>query len=135
MAKIEHVHHRLERWALWVHRARSGPLCGGTLAMFSGYRPEHSGPREAPIPINEEECLATERAIMQLADPLPLTVCSYYLHDSCHTRKTLSISPSVLCQRIDRAHRELEIAFRKPPSPDAGKLQSWCAELKKSFTP
>lgn len=132
MAKIEHIHHRLERWSLWVSRGRAGPAGSGMLAMFRGYRPEHDGPREAPIPINEEECMGTERAIMALPDPLALTVCHYYLKDSDYTREVLCISRSVLSQRIDRAHRMLDVALRPAPSKDAGKAQSWTAKVELS---
>lgn len=111
MAKIEHVHHRLERWAMWVHRGRRSGGGGGMLPMFQGYRPEVNVAREAVVPIQEEECWRTEEAIKQLPEEMASTVGMYYLHDSSYTQRQFGISSSVLSQRIDSAHRMLARSF------------------------
>ncbi len=133
MAKIQHVDHRLERWALW--RVRGGTLAGGTssLAMWANVKVDGQQPPtfEALLAssLDEGECAATEQCIMALPDPLGMTVSLYYLVDSSRTQAKLSISAAVLCQRIDRAHKLLDVAFRKPASAQAGELQSWTKKV------
>lgn len=131
MAKIEHVHHRLERWALWISKGRS--LGGGSssCAMWLNVQVDCDEVRQPSIPLDEAECSRTEAHIKALPDPLGETVACYYLHDSDHTRKRLAISSSVLSQRIDRAHRMLDEAFGQEhaPSPVAQQLpRGWLAD-------
>ena len=128
MAKIEHVHHRLERWAIWMHRGGVG-AAGGTHPMWAACRVDCDEVREAPIPVNDEEATRTHACIQQLPSPLSETIAIYYLWDSAHVRARLGISTSTLSQRIDQAHKILEVAFRRPPSADAGAIQSWQARV------
>lgn len=110
MARIEHIHHRLERWAMWMAK-------GGGMGSGYGYHPMWAGMRVdggdavALVPINDEECSQTHDAINSLPDPIGQTVALYYLVDAHLTQKRLGISASVMCQRIDRGHRLLDQAF------------------------
>lgn len=110
MAKIEEVDLRLDRWAQWVARGKGGGM--GTLAMFNGEPSVLSdpGPR---IPLNEEECWQTEKAVLGLPDPLKETVMTYYLSGGFAAVDRLSISRAVLSQRIDRAHKLLRDAWEQ----------------------
>lgn len=134
MAKIEHVHHRLERWAIWMHR---GGVGAGTRThpMWAGIRVDCDDSLELPIPVNDEEATRTHAAIQALPSPLAETIAVYYLWDSGFVRRKLDISSSTLSQRIDQAHRLLEVAFRRPPGEGAGAVQSWEARVAGSFTP
>lgn len=116
MAKIEWVHHRLERWALWMSRGGTN-LGFKTPATFRDYVPDDAS-REAVVPVGEEEAWATHEAIKRLPEPLGETVARYYLHDSDRCRKHLAISASVLSQRIDQAHRQLVVMFAKPATAE-----------------
>ena len=129
MAKIEHIHLRLEMWALWK---TNGGTIGGTssLAMWQGDQVDGKSFRAAMSgTINDEECEATDAAILRLPAPFGETVAMYYLFDSGRTRDKLGISSSTLSQRIDQAHRQLDVLLRKVPSPEASKLQSWAAKV------
>lgn len=129
MARIEHIHLRLEVWALW--KTNGGSIGGSSsLAMWQTERVDCSSFRSLMSgTINDEECEATDRAIVALPLTLGETVASYYLHDSSFTQRKLSISASTLSQRIDRAHKLLEEMLRKKPGPDAGAMQSWTAKV------
>lgn len=129
MARIEHIHLRLEVWALW--KVNGGTIGGSSsLAMWQSERVDCRSFRSLMSgTINDEECEATDRAILALPEPLGETVALYYLHDSCHTQRKLTISPSTLSQRIDRAHKLLDELLRKKPGPEAGRLQSWAAKV------
>jgi hypothetical protein len=107
MAKIEWVHHRLERWSMW--RARGGRSSGGAgmHPMFQGYRPDGGVVAEPQVPLSDLECAETEASIKALPSPLGETVGSYYLEDSDRCRRRMAISSSTLSQRIDEAHRLL----------------------------
>lgn len=111
MAKIEWVHHRLERWALWMDKG--GGMGGGYGAcpMWVGARVDNEVRQEAMIPINDEECSKTHEAIQALPEPLNVTIATYYLYDSGHTQRKLGISASVLSQRIDQSHKLLSQVF------------------------
>lgn len=103
MARIEFVEHRLLMWGEWV--ARGGGPMGGTLAMFNG-EPSYWA-TAYNIPLNDEECWKTDAAVKRLPDPLRTTVRYTYVGNSEWAKKQLSISASVLSQRLDRAHRLL----------------------------
>ena len=110
MAKIEWVHHRLERWADWVaHGRRAGGA--RTHPMWRDMPVDGMAQREALIPVNEEECWRTEEAIKALPAPLAETCAMYYLQDSGRTRQKLCISSATLSQRIDQAHHKLSEAW------------------------
>jgi hypothetical protein len=119
MAKIEWVHHRLERWALW--KSKGGSLSGASssCAMWQGVQVDRSDRHDAPIPIDEIECGRTDGAIKALPVPLSETLASYYLQDSERTRKRMGISSSLLSQRIDQAHRLLVELFGAEKKPMA----------------
>lgn len=127
MARIEHIHLRLEVWALW--KTNGGTIgSASSLAMWGAARVDCNSFRTLMAgTINDEECQATDAAVLALPAPLGETVAMYYLLDSARTRDRLGISSSTLSQRIDQAHRLLEVALRKAPGPDASKPQSWCA--------
>lgn len=134
MAKIEWVHHRLERWSIW--RSKGGGMGSGYGAcpMWAGAVVDNQVAGPAVIPVADAECSQTEDCIKGLPDELAMTIATYYLHDSQYTQRKLSISPAVLSQRIDRAHRllaqkftELSVVTRKD-APDP----SW---YRGSFTP
>lgn len=126
MAKIEWVHHRLERWALW--KSKGGTLGGASssCAMWQNVQVDCPDRTDAPIPIDEIECGRTDQAILLLPEPLGLTTACYYLHDSGRTRAQLGISSSLLSQRIDQAHRLLVDLFNgeRAPGPLQGQLPS-----------
>lgn len=125
MARIEWIHHRLERWSMWVARGRSAGGGGGAShPMWRGIRVDGEV-REPVVPINEEECWKTEAAIKELPSPLDATVVQYYLNDSARARKVLAISASVLSQRIDRAHRELARIITQQGAIDTAADPSW----------
>ncbi len=111
MAKIEWVHHRLERWSIW--RSKGGGMGAGfkPSPMWSGARVDNEVPQEPLIPVEDAECAQTEACIKALPDDLAVTVATYYLHDSQYTQRKLCISPSVLSQRIDGSHRRLAQMF------------------------
>jgi hypothetical protein len=119
MAKIEHVHHRLERWALW--KTKGGSLAGGSssMAMWANVQVDCAGRKEAAIPVDDSECGITDGCIKALPEPLAETVARYYLEDSDRTRRKLAISSATLSQRLDRAHKLLDEAFRvaRPAGP------------------
>ena len=125
MARIEHIHLRLEVWALW--KTNGGTIGGSSsLALWGADRVDCKGFRALMAgTINDDECQATDSAILALPAPLGETVAMYYLLDSSRTREKLSISASTLSQRIDQAHRILDVALRKAPGPDAARPQSW----------
>lgn len=129
MARIEHIHLRLEVWALW--KTNGGSIGGSSsLAMWQTEQVDGKSFRSMMSgTINEEECEATDAAILKLPDPLGETVAMYYLFDSCRTRDKLRITPSTLSQRIDQAHKQLDVLLRKAPGPDAGKLQTWATKV------
>lgn len=130
MARIEHIHHRLEIWAMWKV---SGGRVGGSssLAMWAEDRVDGTLNYHGALmgTINDEECARTDSAVMKLPEPYGVTVAMYYLHDSDRTRQRLNISRSVLSQRLGEADRMLEELLRRAPSPDAGKAQSWERKL------
>ncbi|TAK97056.1 MAG: hypothetical protein EPO09_04935 [Aquabacterium sp.] len=125
MARIEFVEQRLNLWAEWVHRGRSG-LGGGMLAMFNGEAID-SGPPTARIPLNEEECWNTEASVLKLEQPLQDTVVLYYLSGTLAVRSKLDISDAVLSKRLDKAHRVLSALWLV-----AGPVED---QLPRSFTP
>lgn len=129
MARIEHIHLRLEVWALW--KTNGGTIGGSSsLAMWGSDRVDCKGFRALMAgTISDEECQATDSAILALPTPLDETVAMYYLLDSGRTRDRLGISASTLSQRIDQAHRLLDSALRKAPGPDAARPQSWSARV------
>lgn len=129
MARIEHIHLRLEVWALW--KTNGGTIGGSSsLSLWGADRVDCKGFRALMAgTINDDECQATDSAILALPAPLGETVAMYYLLDSSRTREKLSISASTLSQRIDQAHRILDVALRKAPGPDAARLQSWVARV------
>lgn len=111
MAKIQWVHHRLERWALWV----AGGQGGGCHPMWRNAEPGTDGPRrEAVIPVNSLEASADDEAIKRLRDPLRETVQLYYMHDSSFTQRKLCITGATLSARIDQAHRALAAEWTTP---------------------
>jgi len=129
MARIEHIHLRLEVWALWK---TNGGSIGGSSSLSMWQTEQVDGKSFRALmsgTINDDECEATDQAILKLPDPLGETVAMYYLFDSCRTRDKLRISPSTLSQRIDQAHKLLDVLLRKAPGPDAGKLQTWATKL------
>lgn len=108
MAKIEYVEQRLLLWAEWVERG--GWSAGGGLAMFNG---EPSYWRVAyNIPLNDEQCWATNKAVEGLPAPLSDTTASYYLLGGNQAKARHSISAAVLSQRLDRAHRLLHAQWQ-----------------------
>lgn len=126
MAKIEWVHHRLERWSMWVARGRGAAgAVGRTHPMWAGTPVDGGMPTEAIVPVNDQECWVTEDAIKALPDPLSETIVSYYLQDAIRTRERMRISTSTLSQRIDQAHRLLVDAFKGKPSAEDMKPRSW----------
>lgn len=129
MARIEHIHLRLEVWALW--KTNGGTIgSSSSLAMWGAARVDCSSFRSLMAgTINDEECQATDSAILALPAPLGETVAMYYLLDSGRTRDKLGISASTLSQRIDQAHRLLDGALRKAPGPDAALPQSWSSRV------
>ena len=129
MARIEHIHLRLEVWALWK---TNGGIIGSSssLAMWGDARVDCRSFRSVMAgTINDEECQATDSAILALPEPLGETVAMYYLLDSGRTRDKLSISSSTLSQRIEQAHRLLDQALRKAPGPSAALPQSWSCRV------
>lgn len=111
MARIEWVHHRLERWALWA----AGGQGKGCHPMWRSAESGTAGVRrEALVPINSLEASADDEAIKRLRDPLRETVQMYYLHDSSYTQGKLRISRATLASRIDQAHAHLAADWLKP---------------------
>jgi hypothetical protein len=129
MAKIEWVHHRLERWSMW--RASGGRSGGGIgmHPMFKGYSPAGGVAAEPQVPINDLECAETELSIKALPAQLGETVASYYLQDSDRCRRRMCISSSTLSQRIDEAHRQLAQAWAqvKNEAVDVHQPPHWIA--------
>ena len=103
MAKIQYVEQRLLLWAEWVERGGGSP--GGMLAMFSGEPGD--GSTNYNIPLNDEECWSTDKAVKGLPEPLSDTVKWHYLYGSNTARLRLVITSAVLSQRLDRAHKLL----------------------------
>lgn len=125
MARIEWIHHRLERWSMWVARGRGASSAGSAChPMWRGARVDGEV-REPVVPINEQECWKTEAAIKALPSPLAETVAQYYLNDSARARKVLCISSSVLSQRLDRAHVELSRIFTQQGAIETAPEPSW----------
>lgn len=129
MARIEHIHLRLEVWALW--KVNGGTIGGSSsLSMWQAEQVDGRSFRSLMSgTINDEECEATDTAIIKLPLTLGETVAMYYLFDSSRTREKLRISASTLSKRIDQAHKQLEVLLRKAPGPDAGKLQTWATKV------
>lgn len=125
MAKIEWVHHRLERWALWVAGGHGVPCH----PMWRNAEPGTEGPRrEAVVPVNSLEASADDESIKRLRDPLRETVQLYYLHDSSHTQRKLGITQATLSARIDQAHRLLAAEWSEPkPRATYDLRRSWDA--------
>lgn len=126
MARIQHIHHKLEIWSLWK---TSGGAIGGSssLAMWQEAQVDCDGYRGQLLStVDEAECEKIDRAIRGLPNPLGLTVAMYYLEDSGRTRKKLGLSESVLSQRLGAADKLLEVALRKPASVDVSAMPAWC---------
>lgn len=128
MARIEHIHHRLEIWAMWKVAGGSGAGMASNMAMWEEDRVDGTLNYHGALmgTINEEECAQTDAAILKLPDPLGITVAMYYLEDSGRTRKKLGISDSTLSQRLGEADRMLDEAFRRPASMEGANLPAWC---------
>jgi hypothetical protein len=117
MARIEWVHHRLERWAKWRATGRSTGGAG-CHPMWRQADSGDLGQRESVVPINDLECASTEASIKLLEAVLAETLVSYYLQDAERTRRRMHISSATLSQRITEAHRLLAAAWTTP-KPDA----------------
>jgi hypothetical protein len=123
MAKIDWVHHRLERWALWA----AGGQGKGCHPMWRSAEPGTEGARrEALVPVNSLEASADDEAIKRLRDPLKETVQMYYLHDSSYTQRKLCITRATLSARISTAHRLLAADWTTPkPRATYDLKRSW----------
>jgi hypothetical protein len=127
MARIEWVHHRLERWAKWRATGRST----GGAGCHPMWRQADSGDasqRESVVPINDLECACTEASIKRLSEVLAETLVSYYLQDAEQTRRRMRISSATLSQRITDAHRILAVEWTAPRPQTTYKLhRTWDA--------
>jgi hypothetical protein len=65
MARIEWVRQRLENWALWHERERSGGLGYATQSVLLA-NPVDGGDREAWVPVDEIEAAVTDLAVESL---------------------------------------------------------------------
>jgi hypothetical protein len=134
--RIEHIHRRLEIWAMW--KVSGGSIGGSSsLAMWEEDRVDTSLNYHAALlgTINEDECAQTDAAILKLPEPHGITVAMYYLHDSGRTQRKLGISRSVLSQRLGEADKLLDELLRKPASPEACKVPEWRVPDAGSFPP
>lgn len=102
MAKLQWVDQRLNLWAEWVGRGKRG----GGAATHPMWRtvPSDGLKAEAAIPLNEEECWHTDKAVQQLPHFLRETIALYYLSGTLCVLDKMNISRSTLSQRITTAH-------------------------------
>lgn len=109
MAKIEWVHQRLELWAEWIIRGRvsNDGLGFGSNPLAHEYEaPTNREPR-AVIPLNGDECWATDQAIAKLEERQQRLVAEYYLNGSAAAADRLGLSRSSLSQWLSSAHLKL----------------------------
>lgn len=64
MARIEWVKHRLDNWALWKDRERSGSLGYATQSVLLSEVVDRY--RETPMPVDETDALVTDHAVSSL---------------------------------------------------------------------
>lgn len=115
MARIDWVEQRLEVWALWRARGRRGEALGiKPQPTWRGYVAPVDREPQAIVPVDDNECWRTERAVHQLQPPLVETVEAYYLHGSLAVRHWLGISKGTLSQRLTLAHARLADLLRDP---------------------
>jgi hypothetical protein len=66
MARMEWVEHRLNNWALWKERERSGGLGYATRSSFLNELVDGGRYREARIPVDEVDASVTDEAVESL---------------------------------------------------------------------
>jgi hypothetical protein len=116
MAKIQYVEQRLLLWAEWVDRGGRSP--GGTLAMFNGAPSD--GVPNYNIPLNDEECWQTDKAVADLPSPLRETIQWHYVYGSNVAKERMQTTTAVHSQRMDRAHKMLWAVWQpKEISPNS----------------
>lgn len=127
MAKIEWVDQRLDRWSIW--RARGGHGSGGGMhPMFRQAVVDECMDPTASIPISDEECWQTDKAITALSETdkaLAETVAWYYLKGTQRCMVEMCISAATLSKRLDRAHHHFSRSWTVP-----GPI---CSQLPKSW--
>lgn len=114
MAKIVWIELRLDRWAAWRIQGRrlgSGASCH---PMWRDMPPDPAAGYEARVPLNEEECWQTDKAVMALEPQLAELVAAYYLHGGLFALDRLKISRSTMQARLTSAHALLARALERP---------------------
>ncbi len=114
MARIEWVHERLHRWAIWK-TARSGRQGGfpKSNVIARWWQPPNNREPEAHVPIDDAEAWATDKAVQALDDVHRRTLECFYLETASTTAvaKTLCAPISTIKARIATAHRKLREAL------------------------
>ena len=127
--RIEWVHLRLDRWALWVARGkRGGGVGSGLHPMWRDMPRDDQAAAQPTVPLSDDECWQTDQSIMALGriDPaLAETVACYYLRGSMAARDQMRISQATLSQRLDRAHRRFAGEWAKVGPVEQSRPTAW----------
>jgi len=121
MAKIVWIELRLDRWAAWRIQGRRLGTGAACHPMWRDTPPDPAAGYEARVPVNEEECWQTDKAVMALDAQLAELVAAYYLHGGLYAMDRLKISRSTMQTRLGNAHALLARALERPsPSGSVG---------------
>lgn len=112
MARIEHIKHRLENWALWKDRESRGGLGFSSQAAFLK---QHSGDgyRETQVPIIDEDASITDQAVASLKPTRPELHRAIWLHYIGEPHRLTVVGVALACGvTTDAIHKRFESADR-----------------------